>query len=44
MAEKFVWRIKKEYFRQLKSGRKRIEVRVGYPNIKKSERGRCNHL
>lgn len=39
MAEKFVWRIKKEYFRQLKSGRKRIEVRVGYPNIKKVKEG-----
>ncbi len=39
MAKKHVWRVKKEYFRQLKNGSKSLEVRVGYPQIKKVEQG-----
>ena len=35
MAMKHVWRIKKEYFHQLKSGEKSLEIRVGYSQIKK---------
>lgn len=35
MAKKHVWGIKKEYFRQLKNGEKKLEVRVGHPAIKK---------
>ena len=30
MTKKHVWRVKKEYFRQLKSGEKSLEIRVGY--------------
>ncbi len=36
---KHVWRIKKEYFRQLKSGNKTLEIRVGYSQIKKVKKG-----
>ncbi|MBQ3452809.1 GNAT family N-acetyltransferase [Candidatus Saccharibacteria bacterium] len=39
MAIKHVWRVKKEYFRQLKNGRKSLEVRVGYSQIKKVKQG-----
>lgn len=39
MAKKHVWRVKKEYFRQLKSGRKKLEIRVGYSQIKKVKQG-----
>ena len=39
MAKKHVWRIKKEYFRQLKNGEKKLEIRVGYPAIKKVKEG-----
>lgn len=39
MAKKHVWRIKKEYFRQLKSGAKSLEIRVGYAQIKKVRQG-----
>ena len=39
MAKKHVWRIKKEYFRQLKSGSKSLEIRVGYSQIKKVKQG-----
>ena len=39
MAKQHVWRIKKDYFRQLKNGSKKIEVRVGYPAIKKVHDG-----
>ncbi len=34
-----IWRVKKEYFHQLKSGRKTVEVRVRYPSIKKITEG-----
>lgn len=39
MTKKHVWRIKKEYFRQLKNGEKSLEIRVGYPQIKKVHEG-----
>ena len=39
MAKKHVWRVKKEYFRQLKNGSKSLEIRVGYPQIKKVRQG-----
>ena len=39
MTKKHVWRIKKEYFRQLKSGEKSLEIRVGYSQIKKGSSG-----
>ena len=39
MAKKHVWRIKKEYFRQLKNGSKSLEIRVGYSQIKKVKQG-----
>lgn len=35
MTKNHVWRIKKEYFRQLESGEKTLEIRVGYSQIKK---------
>lgn len=34
-----IWRIKKEYFRQLDCGDKGIEIRVGYAHIKKVHAG-----
>lgn len=39
MAKKHVWRVKKEYFRQLKSGEKTLEIRVGYQQIKQVRAG-----
>jgi ASC-1-like (ASCH) protein/GNAT superfamily N-acetyltransferase len=36
---KHLWRIKKEYFLQLLSGDKSMEIRVGYNSIKKVEQG-----
>lgn len=39
MMKKHIWRVKKEYFRQLKSGEKSLEIRVGYTQIKKAQRG-----
>lgn len=39
MTKKHVWRIKKEYFHQLKSGEKSLEIRVGYSQIKKVKQG-----
>ncbi len=39
MAKKHIWRIKKEYFYQLKNGEKKLEVRVGYQQIKKARKG-----
>lgn len=39
MTKKHVWRVKKEYFRQLKSGEKSLEIRVGYSQIKKVLQG-----
>lgn len=39
MAKKHVWRVKKEYFRQLKNGSKSLEIRVGYSQIKKVRQG-----
>ena len=39
MAKKHVWRVKKEYFRQLKNGNKSLEIRVGYSQIKKVKQG-----
>ncbi len=39
MTKKHVWRIKKEYFRQLNSGSKQLEIRVGYSQIKKVREG-----
>lgn len=39
MTKKHVWRIKKEYFHQLKNGEKTLEIRVGYPQIKKVQAG-----
>lgn len=36
---KHTWRIKKEYFAQLKNGSKTLEVRVGYPPVKKIKQG-----
>ncbi|MBQ8156164.1 GNAT family N-acetyltransferase [Candidatus Saccharibacteria bacterium] len=39
MTKKHVWRVKKEYFRQLKNGSKSLEIRVGYSQIKKVRQG-----
>lgn len=39
MTKKHVWRVKKEYFRQLKNGDKSLEIRVGYSQIKKVRQG-----
>ena len=39
MTKKHVWRVKKEYFRQLKNGEKDLEIRVGYSQIKKVQQG-----
>lgn len=39
MAKNHVWRIKKPYFLQLKSGDKDLEIRVGYTQIKKVHAG-----
>jgi len=39
MVKKHVWRIKKEYFQQLKSGKKSLEIRVGYSQVKKVQKG-----
>ena len=39
MAKKHVWRVKKEYFRQLKNGSKNLEIWVGYSQIKKVRQG-----
>lgn len=39
MAKTHVWRIKKQYFHQLKNGDKSLEIRVGYPQIKKVREG-----
>lgn len=39
MTKKHVWRVKKEYFRQLKNGEKSLEIRVGYSQIKKVLQG-----
>lgn len=35
MTKQHVWRIKKDYFHQLKNGSKTIEVRVGYPSVRR---------
>lgn len=37
--KKHTWRVKKEYFRQLKAGEKSLEIRVGYPQIKRVRQG-----
>lgn len=34
MSKRHIWRVKKEYFRQLKSGEKSLEIRIGYGHIK----------
>ncbi len=39
MANEYVWKVDKENFRQLKSGRKKLEIRVGYPQIRKVKQG-----
>lgn len=39
MAKKHVWRIKKEYFQQLKNGSKSLEIRVGYSQMKRVQKG-----
>ena len=39
MAKNHVWRIRKEYFRQLKSGKKKLEIRVGYHQIRAAQQG-----
>lgn len=39
MAKIFRWRIKEQFFPQMKSGLKNLEVRVGYESIKKVHRG-----
>lgn len=39
MTKKHVWRVKKEYFHQLKKGEKSLEIRVGYSQIKKVREG-----
>ena len=39
MTKKHIWRIKRIYFDQLKSGKKTLEIRVGYPQIKKAQKG-----
>ena len=39
MAKRHLWRIKRIYFEQLKSGNKTLEIRAGYPQIKKAQKG-----
>ena len=39
MTKKHIWRIKRIYFDKLKSGKKTLEIRVGYPQIKKAQKG-----
>ncbi len=39
MSTEHHWRIKKQCFNLLLSGQKRLEVRVGYPEIKKAKAG-----
>lgn len=34
-----VWRIKRVYFEELRSGKKKLEIRVGYPWVKKVHQG-----
>ena len=40
MAKKHhVWRIKRIYFKELVSGRKKLEIRIGYPWVKSVHQG-----
>lgn len=39
MTKKHIWRIRRIYFDQLKSGEKTLEIRVGYPQIKNAQKG-----
>lgn len=39
MARNFNWRIKRQYYNQINSGEKTLEVRVGYPDIKRVQKG-----
>ena len=39
MMKQHIWRIRKEYFRQLAAGTKTLEIRVGYEQIKKVKTG-----
>ena len=39
MTKQHVWRVKKEYFRQLRNGEKNLEIRVGYSQIRKVRQG-----
>ncbi len=39
MAKNYNWRIKREYYNLISKGIKTIEVRVGYPDIKRVQEG-----
>lgn len=39
MSKNYSWRIKREYYNLLDIGKKTLEVRVGYPDIKKVQKG-----
>ena len=39
MAKNYNWRIKREYYNLINNGVKTLEVRVGYPDIKRVQEG-----
>ena len=39
MAKNYNWRIKREYYNLINNGIKTLEVRVGYPDIKRVKKG-----
>ena len=39
MAKNYNWRIKREYYNLINNGIKTLEVRVGYPDIKRVQKG-----
>jgi ASC-1-like (ASCH) protein/GNAT superfamily N-acetyltransferase len=44
MSKRHTWRIKRQYFKQLETGQKKFEIRVGYTNIKQVEKGDTIHF
>ena len=39
MAKNYNWRIKRDYYNLINKGIKTLEIRVGYPDIKKVQKG-----
>ena len=39
MSKNYNWRIKREYYNLINNGIKTLEVRVGYPDIKRVQKG-----